>query len=146
MTDTYYIKSFISVCEVLWACWLPMCCCVNTLNLRQWYMGHFWGSWIFLKFIYCYLFVNLSRRYGRQLYMKCVFSPFPHKFVMITVARFPSAIASKCCQGIVVPAGLTMIAWRRDTWRKASHHQTQVDTFKKSFQYFNHLRCAWLIS
>lgn len=52
MTDTYSIKTFISVCELLWACWIPMCCCVNTLSLGQWYLGHFWGNFAtFLLFI-----------------------------------------------------------------------------------------------
>lgn len=48
MTGTYSIRTFISVCELVWACWIPKCCCVKTpLGSRRRYSAHFRGNALF---------------------------------------------------------------------------------------------------
>lgn len=127
--DRYYsysIKTFISVCELLWACWLPMCCYVNTLNLRQWYLGDFWGSWNRQIYLFFIIFYFLSKRDGGQLYM-AYFSTIPSQISPDYNCWLSISLASKCCRGIVVQTDLNMITWRQDTERNTSNHQTQMD-------------------
>lgn len=90
--DRYiFYKDIHIVCVLLCACWLPMCCCVNTLNLRQWYLGHFWGSWNKV-FIFIFLCVLLNFIGWWWAVTVCVFPPFSFKSVLIITAGCPSAL------------------------------------------------------
>lgn len=79
-------KTFISVCELLWACWIPMCCCVNTLSLGQWLSGHFWGN--FAGFFFIVYYVHISKGGGSSyiLWLFFFFPLFPLKPVLVMIA------------------------------------------------------------
>lgn len=96
-TATYSIK--IRVCESMWACWLPVCCCVKTF---QCYWDYFWGivccCFFFLHPKFCSLILFLFF-FKRELWSNFILDIYTHHSLPSWLS---TKLASKYCQCIVV--------------------------------------------
>lgn len=118
-----------------------MCCCVNTLNLRWWYLGHFWGScnkqfFFFLYFFYYFFMAILGKRDGVGIKLFSFFQLCSHKIILCFF--FSICRASKCF----------LVSWSKTELitMEAEFNLMQPDSgaqiFFKWFSVFSHCGCA----